>query len=99
MKKPFKPKNIAIMFRPGRDDATESAKDLANWLLKQKYKVFSAPRQKLIPGTKSVDDKNLDSIDWVIVLGGDGTYLRAVQMLNGNVLYLIIKKCNRGIGF
>jgi NAD+ kinase len=87
LKKPFKPKNIAIMYRPkaasGRADAAETAKELANWLLKQKYKVFSAPKQTLLPGSKSVDDKNLDSIDWVIVLGGDGTYLRAVQMLDG----------------
>lgn len=75
------------MYRPkaaaGRADAAETAKDLANWLLKQKYRVFSAPKQKLIPGTKTVDDTNIDSIDWVIVLGGDGTYLRAVQMLDG----------------
>lgn len=83
MKKPFKPKNIAIMYRPGREDAVATAKELANWLVKSKFKVFSAPKQKLIPGTSSVDDKNLDSIDWVIALGGDGTYLRAVQMLDG----------------
>ncbi len=81
MKKTFKPKNIAIMYRPGREEAINTAKELANWLVKQKFKVFSAPKQKLIPGTHSVDDKNIESIDWVIVLGGDGTYLRAVQML------------------
>jgi NAD+ kinase len=79
----FNPHSIAIMYRPGNPDAVKTAKELAEWLLEQKFNVFSAPGQKLTKQTKPVTQKSLPEIDWVIVLGGDGTYLRAVQMLQG----------------
>ena len=79
----FKPRRIAIMYRPGTDAAIAQAKGVAKWLKADGYEVFSATGQKLLPGMPMVSEKNVDSIDWVIALGGDGTYLRAVRMLEG----------------
>ena len=82
----FAPKNIAIMYRPGNAEAVKQAGDLAGWLIEQNYSVFSTPGQKFgAAGVKisKVTPQNLSTLDWVIVLGGDGTYLRAVRMLEG----------------
>jgi NAD+ kinase len=81
--KRFAPKNICILYRPNTKEAVKQAHELAKWLIDQEFNVFSAPHQKLIQGTAKVDSANLDSLDWVIVLGGDGTYLAAVRMLEG----------------
>jgi NAD+ kinase len=83
MSKKFSPKNIAIMYRPHTKDAIKSAKELAAWLQKRDYNVYCAPGQKLIGDCVEVTRKDLKVLDWVIVLGGDGTYLRAVRMLEG----------------
>ncbi len=79
----FAPKHIAIVYRPGNPDALKNAKELALWLQEQGFKVYAQPGQDLIPSCKKVDGKSIDKLDWVIVLGGDGTYLRAVHMLKG----------------
>lgn len=80
----FQPRNICIMYRPQTPLAIEKARELATWLLDQKFKVFAAPKQTLITKCARVSATNLDSIDWVIALGGDGTYLNAVKMLKGH---------------
>lgn len=82
-KKGFAPKNVAIMYRPGTPAASKVAKGLATWLKKKNYVAFRSPGQKLVAGCPEVSDANLDQVDWIIVLGGDGTYLRAVRMLEG----------------
>ncbi len=79
----FHPRNICIIYRPQTPLAIGKARELAHHLLDQKFKVFSAPKQTLLKKCKRVSARNLDSLDWVIVLGGDGTYLSAVKMLNG----------------
>jgi NAD+ kinase len=79
----FTPRNIAVMYRPGTKEALAQAIKLTNWLLDEGFTVFCTPGQKLVKKCKSVTAKNLDEIDWVIALGGDGTYLRSVHMLEG----------------
>lgn len=79
----FAPKNIVVMYRPQTKDAIAQAKDLCTWLQEHSYNVFAAPGQKLNKQTAELSPSDLDSVDWVIVLGGDGTYLRAVRMLEG----------------
>lgn len=79
----FAPKTIAIMYRPGTELAVSRSKELAAWLKEKGYKVYAAPEQKLGAKIPTLTRQQLDEIDWVIVLGGDGTYLRAVQMLEG----------------
>ncbi len=79
----FQPRNICIMYRPQTPLAVEKARELATWLIDQKFKVFAAPRQSLLKKCSLVTEKNLNNLDWVIALGGDGTYLNAVKMLKG----------------
>jgi NAD+ kinase len=79
----FSPKNIVVMYRPQTKDAIAQAKELCTWLQEQNYNVLAAPGQKLNKQTQELTSAELDSVDWVIVLGGDGTYLRAVRLLEG----------------
>tara|TARA_B100000749_G_C18450166_1_gene476243 strand:+ start:84535 stop:85431 length:897 start_codon:yes stop_codon:yes gene_type:complete len=77
-------KNVVIVYRPGRKDALDKAQELAQWLADKKIKVLSHPKRRfkvnkrLAPVVKSPG-----ILDLVIVLGGDGTYLEAVRMLDG----------------
>jgi NAD+ kinase len=85
----FAPQEIAIMYRPYTPEAIRQAKELAAWLQEQGFTVFASPGQQLIRGCKKLTQRNLDEIDWVIVLGGDGTYLKAVHMLNGRQIPIL----------
>lgn len=77
-------KNIAIVYRLQTAEAVALAKKITKWLVEKDYAVFTAPQQTLIAGTKAIKDKRgLDKIGLVIALGGDGTYLRAVRILEG----------------
>ncbi len=76
--------NVALVYRMETAPAVTLAKALANWLKVRGYKVFTAPEQKLIPGTQSIKTSaGLSKMGLLVVLGGDGTYLRAVRMLKG----------------
>lgn len=77
-------KNIAIVYRIQTEQAVQLSAKLAAWLIQKDYNVFTAPEQKIVPGTKALKGKNaFDNVGLVIVLGGDGTYLRAVRLLEG----------------
>lgn len=76
--------NIALVYRIETDKAVVLAKEVAEYLKLKGHTIFTGPGQKLIPGTKSAKtQKQLDELDLVIVLGGDGTYLHAVRILEG----------------
>ncbi len=87
--KAFSPKNIGIMYRPQTQDAIDQAKELASWLQEHGFRVYSAPGQRLVRGCSQLTKRNLDDIEWMIVLGGDGTYLRAVQLLEGRQIPIL----------
>lgn len=74
-------KKIAIVYRRSSPPALTLAKELTAWFLQRKIQVFSHPTQKISPRVKPV--KTVATIDLVVVLGGDGTYLEAVRMLEG----------------
>jgi NAD+ kinase len=75
---------IAIVYRPETAEAYETALLLTSWLCEKSFKVFTAPKQKVLPKTKLMKSvSEFKSIQLIIVLGGDGTYLRAVRLLNG----------------
>ncbi|MGZ3747497.1 MAG: NAD(+)/NADH kinase [Pseudobdellovibrionaceae bacterium] len=83
-------KNIALVYRPEVPEAVQLAMNLATWLKTKDYKVFTAPEQPLIAGTKILKGKSaLDKIGLVIALGGDGTYLRAVHALEGRQIPIV----------
>jgi NAD+ kinase len=74
------------MYRPQTPAALAKAKELAKFLVKKGLIPHACPRQDLGSGyakIPSASSKLLDQIDWMIVLGGDGTYLQAVTLLGG----------------
>lgn len=83
-------KNIAIVYRIHTPQAVSYAKKLTRWLQQRDYRVFTAPEQKVLAGTQSIKSKTQwDKIDLMIVLGGDGTYLRAVRLLGGRQIPIL----------
>lgn len=78
-------KKIAIVYRIHSPEAVKTAKKLAEKLKRRRYKVYTAPEQKQIPDTQLLVSSNeLKEMSLIIVLGGDGTYLRAVRLLKGH---------------
>jgi NAD+ kinase len=83
-------KNIGLVYRLKTTDAVSLAKKITTWLKAKGYDVFTAPQQTLIPGTKAIKTKAaLDKIGLVIALGGDGTYLRAVRILEARQIPIV----------
>ncbi|MBC7370869.1 MAG: NAD(+)/NADH kinase [Bdellovibrionaceae bacterium] len=77
-------KNIALVYRLQTAEAVTLAKKIAVWLKEKGYAVYTAPQQKAIAGTKAITTQaNLKKMGLIIALGGDGTYLRAVRILEG----------------
>lgn len=72
---------VAIVYRPGGPQAINLARELSQWLAQRKIQVVSHPEQKISTQVKPL--KSLTGLDLVVVLGGDGTYLEAVRMLDG----------------
>lgn len=83
-------KNIALVYRLQTAEAVALAKKITVWLKDKGYAVFTAPQQTLIPGTKAIKTKApLNKIGLVIAIGGDGTYLRAVRILEGRQIPIV----------
>lgn len=77
-------KKVAIVYRPETADVFETSLRLAHWLTEQNVAVYTQPHQKLNSASKSLSsEKSISDLTAVIVLGGDGTYLNAVRMLDG----------------
>lgn len=85
------PKNpkVAIVYRLATPSAVSLAKTLSKWLKDKGLSVYTGPEQKLIPGTRNLRKADFDKIALVIVLGGDGTYLRAVRLLQGRTIPIL----------
>ncbi len=78
-------KKIALVYRIHSPEAVRMAKKVVAKLKSRKIQVFTAPEQKQLDGTKLLISSNeLKDMSLLIVLGGDGTYLRAVRLLKGN---------------
>ncbi len=83
-------KNIALVYRLQTAEAVVMAKKVALWLKEKSYQVFTAPEQTLVPGTKPIKSRaGLDKMGLIVVLGGDGTYLRAVRILSGRQIPIV----------
>lgn len=77
-------KNIAIIIRTDTPRALSEGEKLAQWLSDQNLQVYCQPSTCLCSDAQKITaESDFDNIDLVIVLGGDGTYLQAVRMLNG----------------
>lgn len=73
-------KKAALVYRRDTPAAEKAAARAALVLKKMKVEAFSHPEQTIkgLPKLKAAKD-----LDLVVVLGGDGTYLEAVRMLDG----------------
>lgn len=82
--KKFSNKHVAIVYRPESPDALNKAKEIANWLTEIKVNVYSVVGKRIGSHVKTLGPKNtFDKLNLMIVVGGDGTYLRAANLLEG----------------
>lgn len=82
LKKPIK--KVAVVYRPGRKASSKLASEVSQWLMERKIKVYSHPKRKFKVNSKFIPICNKPKeLDLIVVLGGDGTYLEAVRMLEG----------------
>ena len=75
---------VSLVYRMATPAAVSLARSLSAYLKEKGHDVLTAPEQKLITGTKKASTSDMAKSQLVIALGGDGTYLRAVRLLNGN---------------
>lgn len=90
-----KVRKVAIVNRRASPHAASLSRELAKWFAQRKIQVFSHPAQKI---DKIKPVKDLSTLDLVVVLGGDGTYLEAVRMLDGERVPLLGVNMG-GLGF
>lgn len=82
--------HVGIMYREQTEKAIQTAKEVTQWLKERKINAYTLPEQKLIPGTKMLNTSPLwRKINLVVVLGGDGTYLRAASHIEGRKIPLL----------
>lgn len=81
---------VAIVYRIHTEKAVKAASNLAIWLKKQGIEVLTAPEQKKILGTSLMKSpREFQKVSLVVVLGGDGTYLRAVRLMQAHQIPII----------
>ena len=77
---------ILLVVHPTRPAAAKFGNLLAEKFLAEKFEVFSS-FPELIPGSTSIG--RIDGISAAIVLGGDGTILRAAEIVRGHDIPII----------
>lgn len=81
---------VGIVYREHTEKAIQAATELAAWLREKKYSVYTLPQQKLIPQTSALKTAQAwKKLGLVVVLGGDGTYLRAASHIDGRKIPVI----------
>lgn len=79
-------KRILLVVHPSRPAAAKFGTLLAEKFIEEKFEVLSN-FPELIPGSKTIDA--IDGISTAIVLGGDGTILRAAELVRGHDIPII----------
>jgi NAD+ kinase len=79
-------KRILLVVHPSRPAAANFGTLLAEKFIEEKFEVLSN-FPELIPGSKTIDA--IDGISTAIVLGGDGTILRAAELVRGHDIPII----------
>lgn len=74
-------KNVGIVYRTKNGGAKRETTKLVSWLQERGIKVYLANDKLKLAKTKVFNNKNLNHLDLMIVLGGDGTYLYATSII------------------
>jgi len=77
-------KNICVVYRPQSTRASQKAKEVIGWLGIRGFRLFLSPEARPISGCRKIKKSEVEKLDLVIVLGGDGTFLSAVRLLNSH---------------
>jgi NAD+ kinase len=72
---------VLIVHRTDSAKALSIALDLTAWLKERKREIYHVEGEGFAQGVKPFDANNPTQVDLAIVLGGDGTYLVAAQLL------------------
>jgi NAD+ kinase len=83
---------IGLIMHLGRDEASAHARDLAVWLLNEGHSVRVPPDDAEVSGMADhmVEPANFaDGLDVCVTLGGDGSILRAVELLGTAVVPIL----------
>ena len=76
-------RRVFILFRRNTLDAKKLAQELMRWLGQKGLKAHAQEEHRMQGGKGSSTPAALKEADLVVVLGGDGTYLEAVRLLDG----------------
>ena len=79
-------KRVLIVVHPTRPAAAKFGNLLAEKFLAEEFEVFSN-FPELIPGSTSIE--KIEGISAAVVLGGDGTILRAAEIVRGHDIPII----------
>ncbi len=89
-KQHFKNKHLGIVYRHESSEALAKAKEIANWLHELKVSVYSPSGKRLGSFVKSLEKPSvIANLNLLVVLGGDGTYLRAANLLQGEAIPML----------
>ncbi len=92
-------KNRSILFivNPNRTDATEAVNELARKFTSAGFSLFTTSDSE-INGLRAISDEVLPEVEIAIVLGGDGTMLRAAEAVRGTAIPILGVNLGR-VGF
>lgn len=79
-------KRVLLIVHPTRPAAAKFANDLSSRFVAQGYEILSN-YPALIDSARAIDE--VHNSDWAIVLGGDGTILRAAEIVRGHKVPII----------
>lgn len=87
-------KNLGIIVNLKKNDASNITKELVSWLLKKDCRIFIPEKVSTqldlfcdkIPDLKEAD---IEKLEMIIVLGGDGTLLHTVKFLKGREIPIL----------
>ena len=81
-------RSVALIISPSREEAISAAHELAPLLITAGFSLFTIS-DVAIPGIAKVSHEALPEIEAAIVLGGDGTILRAAEIVRGHKVPII----------
>lgn len=76
--------SVGLILHLGRDAATDQAREIAAWLAREGHRVKLAAEDAAVAGLEDhavTTDELREGLDLVVTLGGDGSILRAVELI------------------